>query len=64
LIYYDVNTRQYYEFGSTSGWQKVDDNRMQKILDDKSYIDMPNFGFFTFLNPRNIFFGLKFNISL
>ena len=63
LIYYDVNTRQYYEFATNSGWQKVDSNRMQKILDDKSYIDMPNFGFFTFLDPRNIYFGLKFNVA-
>ena len=64
LIYYDGNTRQYYEFVNNSEWQKVDDNKMQNILDDKAYIDMPNYGFFTFLNPRNIFFGLKINVAL
>jgi len=64
LIYYDANTRQYYEFVNNSEWQKVDDNKMQNILDDKSYIDMPNYGFFTFLNPRNIYFGIKFNVAL
>ncbi len=64
LIYYDSATRRYYEYTSSSGWGRSDDKKIQKILDDKSYIDMPNYGFFTFLNPRNIFFGLKFNISL
>ncbi len=63
LIYYDANTRQYYEFVNNSEWQKVDDNKMQNILDNKSYIDMPNYGFFTFLNPRNIYFGIKFNVA-
>ncbi len=64
LIYYDSNTRRYFEYSSTSGWERSDDSKISKVLKDKSYIDMPNYSFFTFLNPRNIFFGLKFNISL
>jgi hypothetical protein len=32
---------------------------VQQVLDDKAYIDMPNQGFLTFLNPRDIFFGLR-----
>jgi outer membrane receptor protein involved in Fe transport len=64
LIYYDLATRRYYEFQNSGGWKRVDDKKMDQILDDKAYIDMPNFDFFTFLNPRNIFFGLKFNITL
>ncbi|MBU0475527.1 MAG: TonB-dependent receptor [Bacteroidetes bacterium] len=63
-IYYDANTERYYEYSNTEGWDRVDDSKMQKILKDKAYIDMPNFGFFSFLNPRNIFFGLKFNLEL
>jgi outer membrane receptor protein involved in Fe transport len=63
LIYWDATTRDYYEY-SNSAWEKVDDSKMDKILEDKAYIDMPNFKFFTFLNPRDIYFGLKFNISL
>ena len=62
LIYYDSGLRRYYEFGS-EGWQRVDDAKMNKILQDKSYIDMPNFGFFTFLNPRDVFFGMRLNIT-
>ncbi len=64
LIYFDSHSRRYYEFSSTSGWERSDDKKIHQILEDKSYIDMPNYGFFTFLNPRNIFFGLRFNISL
>jgi hypothetical protein len=30
-----------------------------KWLENKSYIDMPNQTYFTFLNPRNIYFGLR-----
>ena len=63
LIYYDEATGGYYEF-SNSEWQSVPSSRMDQILEDKAYIDMPNFGFFTFLNPRDVYFGLKFNITL
>lgn len=64
LIYYDVESRRYYEFTETSGWERSSEKKIQKVLKDKAYIDMPNLGFFTFLNPRDIFFGLKFNVTL
>jgi len=32
---------------------------LKRILDTKAYIDMPNLTYFTFLNPRDIKFGLK-----
>ena len=32
---------------------------LQRILDTKAYIDMPNLTYFTFLNPRDITFGIK-----
>lgn len=38
-----------------------DQARKQRILDTKAYIDMPNQDYFTFLNPRDIFFGIKLN---
>ncbi len=34
---------------------------LKRILDTKAYIDMPNLTYFTFLNPRDIKFGLKFS---
>jgi len=38
-----------------------DKERQKRILDSKAYIDMPNMEYFTFLNPRDIFFGIKLN---
>ncbi len=32
---------------------------LKRILETKAYIDMPNLTYFTFLNPRDIKFGLK-----
>jgi hypothetical protein len=37
---------------------------MDKILSDKAYIDMPNITSFTFLNPRQIFFGIKVSVKI
>lgn len=58
VIYYDDATARYYQNDGTNGWQEVQGSRLQKILDDKAYIDMPNLTYFTFLNPRNVFMGL------
>jgi len=63
LVYYDAASRNFYEYG-TDGWNAVDKSKIDKIIDDKAYIDMPNFSFFTFLDPRDIYLGLKFNITL
>ena len=43
--------------GST--WESVPENEVEKALDDKAYIDMPNYGFHTFLNPRRFTIGLR-----
>jgi hypothetical protein len=37
---------------------------MDQILKDKAYIDMPNMDFLVFLNPRDIFWGLKVSFDL
>ncbi len=39
------------------------DARNKERKDKKSYIDMPNIKAFTFLNPRDIIFGIKLNLS-
>jgi outer membrane receptor protein involved in Fe transport len=65
LIYYDVATRTYQQYDATSSkWQEVDKNKMNKILDDKAYIDMPNQSWLSFLNPRYIYWGLKVSVEL
>jgi outer membrane receptor protein involved in Fe transport len=57
-FYYAVDADQYYQYVN-GAWQVVDGGRLQQVLDDKAYIDMPNQETFTFLNPRRIFFGLR-----
>ena len=56
-IYYDIAAKKYMEFVDAQ-WTTVDQGRMNRILEDKAYIDMPNHDAFNFLNPRRIFFGL------
>ena len=64
-IYYDKVTKQYMEYDyTTNQWSEVDNSRMQKILDDKAYIDMPNNSSFDFLNPRQVFFGVTVSFKL
>jgi hypothetical protein len=61
--YYEAASGKYYQW-SGSDWARVSDSRIEEVLDDKAYIDMPNLSYMTFLNPRNVFFGFKFNINL
>jgi outer membrane receptor protein involved in Fe transport len=58
VIYYDKSTGIYMDYND-GAWAPVEKDRINKILDDKAYIDMPNVDSFTFLNPRQIFFGLR-----
>lgn len=57
VIYYDSQMGEYMEYRN-NGWVEVDKKRMDKILKDKAYIDMPNLTSFHFINPRDIFFGI------
>lgn len=64
-IYYDRATKKYMEYDyATATWSEVEHSRMQKILDDKAYIDMPNNSSFDFLNPRQVFFGITISFKL
>ena len=45
-------------------WVELSKSRMDKILKDKAYIDMPNQTSFNFLNPRQWFFGLEMSFEL
>lgn len=62
-IYYDKGTGGYYQYVN-SAWQSVDQGRIDEILDNKQYIDMPNFTFQTFMNPRDIYWGLKLSFEI
>lgn len=59
-IYYERASGDYIEFVD-GAWQSVPEGRIQQVLDDKAYIDMPNMSFLTFLDPRDIYFGLRLN---
>jgi len=41
-----------------------DKERQQRILKTKAYIDMPNQQFFTFLDPRDIFWGIRVSFDI
>jgi hypothetical protein len=62
-FYYVVETGQYYQFVNGVR-QQVDPGTLGQVMDDKAYIDMPNQETFTFLNPRNIFYGIRFSFDL
>jgi hypothetical protein len=61
-IYWEKNTGKYLQYNG-SVWSEVSSSRMDQILKDKSYIDMPNLSALAFLNPRDIFWGLKVNFE-
>lgn len=42
-----------------SSFEQVPQGELDQVLDDKAYIDMPNFRFNTFLNPRRVTFGVR-----
>jgi outer membrane receptor protein involved in Fe transport len=62
-IFYDRASRNYFRVVNGE-WSQVGDGEMQKILDDKAYIDMPNNTSFNFLDPRQIFFGINLSFKL
>lgn len=63
VIYYERNSEKYMNY-IDGEWAEVEKGRMQKIFDDKAYIDMPNQTSFSFLNPRQWFFGVKVSFDL
>ncbi|MDM7925638.1 MAG: TonB-dependent receptor [bacterium] len=58
MIYYETSSKKYMQSGA-DGWQQVPKSKIDRILKDKAYIDMPNQTYFNFLNPRQIFFGVN-----
>ncbi len=63
-LYYDAATQTYYEYSAKDGWDKADAKKVNYVLDNKAYIDNPDYAFFSFLGKRDIYFGLKLNVSL
>ena len=62
VIYWERTSGKYMEFkGGT--WLEVENARIQDILKNKAYIDMPNMSSFNFLNPRRITIGIRTNFN-
>ncbi|MEK9136370.1 MAG: hypothetical protein AAB393_04555, partial [Bacteroidota bacterium] len=57
-VYHDRSTGQWMQYVGGS-WVPVSQQRIDQMLEDKAYIDMPNLETFTFLNPRNVFYGIR-----
>ena len=57
-LYYDLDEGVYKTF-SNGAWGAADQGRVDQVLDDKAYIDMPNNYVMGFLNPRDVYFGLR-----
>ena len=53
-----------YRTGPYIPWDdNASDSQKEEWTKNKSYIDMPNQEYFTFLNPRDIFWGLKLTVD-
>jgi len=61
-IYYDAGTKSFVEYRNNT-WVGVDQARLDKINEDKSYIRMPNMPQLLFLNPRHIYYGVKLSFD-
>jgi outer membrane receptor protein involved in Fe transport len=63
-IYYASKTKDYWWYRD-GAWSKVPQDKIDQVLEDKAYINMPSQSTFWFLDPRQLFFGLtvSFNLS-
>ncbi len=62
-IYYESSTGKYWHVVDDDQgarmWTEVSKAAIDKVLNDKAYIDMPNASTFWFLDPRRVFFGVR-----
>ena len=61
-IYYSLTSKDYWWYRD-GAWSKVPQSKMDQVLKDKAYINMPNESTFWFLNPRQIFFGITVSFN-
>jgi outer membrane receptor protein involved in Fe transport len=63
VIYYQRSTGTYWEY-TDGAWSEVEQSRMNRILDDRAYINMPNADTYWFLDPRRVHFGVRLSLNL
>ena len=62
-LYY-VGAEEAYYIWDAQGetFERADPDKVQQVLDDKAYIDMPNLEFLNFLNPRQVRLGMRITL--
>ena len=60
-LYYEASTGTYLSY-QDGEFVQADQSFVNRVLDDKAYIDMPNQNFLTFLGPRDVFFGIRLKL--
>ena len=58
VIYWEFDSRQYLVYRD-GAWSPADSQVVDQVIKDKAYIDMPNQSFLTFLDPRDIYWGIR-----
>ena len=58
VIYWEFDSRQYLVFRDGT-WSSADSQVVDQVIKNKAYIDMPNQSFLTFLDPRDIYWGIR-----
>ncbi|MDE2955563.1 MAG: TonB-dependent receptor [Bacteroidota bacterium] len=61
IIYWEYDSREYLVWRD-GAWGPADSQMVRQVLDDKAYIDMPNQNFLTFLNPRDVYWGVRLSL--
>ena len=61
VIYYERDSDSYIVF-QDGAFVDADPGRVQEVLDTKAYINMPNQTYLNFLNPRDVFFGIRVSL--
>ncbi|MFV1883702.1 MAG: TonB-dependent receptor [Balneola sp.] len=59
-LYYNTTEAKYYQWNG-SAFVDADKGYVDKVLDEKAYINMPDQRYFNFLDPRTIRFGIRFS---
>jgi hypothetical protein len=57
-LYYNYQDETYYQFVN-GAFVEADEKLVKRTLDNKAYIDMPNYASFVFFNPRNVLVGVR-----
>lgn len=59
-LYWNATEGKYYQYNeSIGGFQAADQGFVDRVLETKAYIDMPNQPYFTFFNPRAVRYGFR-----